>query len=147
MGQFVQLIVPRQSRLDAVPHGRGSVREFPEKILRERDDRLLRRVRELISRHRTPLGMELEFLSDGTLPETWIEQELKFLVNARGIGIRYGFVSQRLDHGEDPDRYHAYLSLMPVEEPYRPHVPDPEQIALISNGKRLRIFQLLPLRP
>lgn len=91
--------------------------------------------------------MELEIVSDGGLPDVWLEHEIKFLVNARGIGKAMGFISQHLDHGENPDRYLARVLLMPVEGEYIPHVPEWERIALIANGKRLRSFPLLPLRP
>lgn len=146
MGKLEHLRIPLRSRTELAHHRPGVVRRLPDDVAIARDERLLMRILQLTSHDRSPRGMDLEIVSDGALPEGWIEYEIKVVVNARGIGQAMGFISQHLDHGEDPDRYLARVLLMPVEDDYLPHVPERERIALIANGKRLRSFPLLLLR-
>lgn len=146
MGQLKPFVASRHADR-GFAHRRGEVRAFPNSIVRDRHKRLLGRVGWTVSSDRCPISMDIEIVSDGLLPETWILQELEFVVNARGIGIAMGFVSQRLDRRDDPDRFHGRLLLSPVDERLRTFVPAHGSVLLLAGHADFQSFPLLSSRP
>ncbi len=145
MGTVEQLHIVPSPRIE-LRHRCGEIRVFPDTWLRVRDERLLNRIQSVESRDRSPRGMELELATEGPMLDSWLEHEIKLIVNARGIGKAMGFISERLDQGYDPDRCFFRVLLCPVEGEYLLHIPELDHIAFIANRKRLRKFPLLPLR-
>ena len=118
------------------------VLSIPPAVVAMRDKQNFDRIVALELTFRSPTRIRLAMTESEWLDSRWVDS-LQFIVNAWGVGIRAGTISQRIDGGRVDGSRHLVVqfALDAVRDP-----PPPERITLLMNGNR-REYLIRPSFP